>query len=177
MRNIANYPSKVYIDGPDATGKSTLAELYRNTYDCKSLHLDAKDPNDYEFHHALISSSEMTVYDRFMISEMIYSSIYERPCKLNQDELWRLWNEIMLSQSLYIILYTSDMSILRDRLIERGELDYLEEIEQQNNLFKYWGNMLSKWNYENFHLIDIADPDYNRKIKTIFNDFAEWRAK
>lgn len=92
------------------------------------------------------------------------------------DELWTLWNQIMMSQSLYIILYTSDMSILEERLRERGELDYLDEINQQNDLFKYWGRMLNSWGYENFYLLDIADPDFNTKINTIFADFAAWRS-
>lgn len=176
MRTIAYYPAKIYIDGPDATGKSTLTSRYVDSYDSAFRHLDASDPNDYEFHHNLIESPEMTVFDRFMISEVIYSTIYKRPCKLNIDELWTLWNQIMMSQSLYIILYTSDMSILEERLKERGELDYLDEINQQNDLFKYWGRMLNSWGYENFHLLDIADPDFNTKINTIFADFAAWRS-
>lgn len=174
MRNIAHYPAKIYIDGPDAAGKSTLVNLYTDRYDCDFRHLDAQDPNDYEFHHKLISQPETKVFDRFMFSEIIYSTIYKRPCKLNMDELWTLWNQIMMSQSLYIILYTSDMSILESRLRERGELDYLEEIKQQNDLFKYWGRMLNNWGYENFHLLDIADPEFNRKIDIIFADFATW---
>jgi thymidylate kinase len=176
-RTIANYPAKVYIDGPDAAGKSTLTSIYTNYYNCDFRHLDASDPNDYEFHHMLISKPEMAVFDRFMISEVVYSTIYKRPCKLNMDELYTLWNQIMLSDSLYIILYTSDMSILEDRLKERGELDYLAEINQQNNLFKYWGTMLNSWGYKNFHLLDIADQDFNNKINVIFNDFYTWRAK
>ena len=66
------------------------------------------------------------------------------------------------------------MSIFEARLRERGELDYLEEIKQQNDLFKYWGRMLNNWGYENFHLLDIADPDFNRKVDIIFADFATW---
>ena len=173
--SIANYPANIYIDGPDATGKSTIAKLFTDTYDgWKSIHLDASTPNDYNFHHDCIERSKLLVYDRFMVSEMIYSTIYKRSCKLNFDEFMRLWNDIMLSGSMYIILYTSDMSILRERLIERGEFAYLEEIEQQNNLFKFWANLLSVFNYPNFHMFDIADPDYNKNLNIALSDFAAW---
>lgn len=177
MRNIAYYSPKVYIDGPDASGKSTLVKAFSDLYDCGSRHLDASDANDYEFHHQLISQPETAFFDRFMISEVIYSTIYNRPCKLNIDELWTLWNQIMLSRGLYIILYTSDLSILEERLRERGELDYLDEIKQQNELFMYWGRMLSNWGYENFHLVDIADPYFNAKMNTIFTDFMTWEVQ
>ena len=66
------------------------------------------------------------------------------------------------------------MSILRERLIERGEFAYLEEIEQQNNLFKFWANLLSVFNYPNFHMFDIADPNYNKNLNIALSDFAAW---
>lgn len=175
MRTIANYPAKIYIDGPDASGKSTIAQKFIELYpNWDQIHLDASTPNDYIFHYDCIKRPEFLVYDRFMVSEMIYSIIYKRPCKLNYDRFMELWNDIMLSGSMYIILYTSDTSILRKRLLERGEIDYLLEIEQQNSLFRYWGNMLSSWKYPNFHLLDIADPNYDLNLKIALADFAAW---
>ena len=60
-------------------------------------------------------------------------------------------------------MYSSDISILKQRLIERKEFEFLEGIEQQNNDFMQFAKEYSKLGYDKFIFADISESNcYNR---------------
>lgn len=122
----------VIIEGPDATGKTTLANKLKEKYGFGIMHLTSKTPNDLKFHMQLLERDNM-VYDRFMCGEMVYPQIYGRAPKLSIDEVCKIMQRIVDNNDILIIMYASDINTLKKRLIERGELEYLKEIEEQNN--------------------------------------------
>ena len=122
----------IIIEGPDATGKTTLANKLKEKYGFETMHLTSKTPNDLKFHMDLLEKDNM-VYDRFMCGEMVYPEIYNRPPKLTIEEVCAIMQRIVDNNDILIIMFASDIETLKKRLIERGELDYLKEIEQQNH--------------------------------------------
>ena len=64
----------------------------------------------------------------------------------------------------YIIFYSSDFNVLKDRLFNRGDTEeVLYNAEKINNAFKYFALQL-KDRFSNVHIIDISKE----------NDQIEW---
>lgn len=151
----------VIIEGPDACGKSTLAEKLVNKYGMHYVHFPSADLDAHM--NSLLSDN--TVFDRFHIGELVYPEIYGREPKFNGlEDANIIMKRIVDNNDLLIIFRTSDLSILNDRLVKRGELDYLEEIEEQNRLFTIYSSVFDVWEYNNYYVIDIADEDAYDKL-------------
>ena len=55
----------IIIEGPDATGKTTLAEKIKAKYPfMQYVHSTASTPNDYDYHSYLLTKCN-GIYDRF----------------------------------------------------------------------------------------------------------------
>lgn len=149
----------VILEGPDAAGKTTLAEKLGAERGMRCIHSTAKTRNDFAYHIDLLDFNDEAVMDRFHVGEMIFPEIYSRPGKLTESEYEAINRRIEDNNDIFIIFFTSDMSILEERLIARGELEYLDEIAQQNEMFKARGEEWEARGYKNFYLCDIAKPD------------------
>lgn len=149
----------IIIEGIDGSGKTTLAnKLVENYHLNNNIHLTAKTENDFKFHMGLLINNQKTVFDRFHFSEFnVFSPLYGRKTKLTHEE-WDLINkQIIENNDLFIVMVCSDMSIVDARLVERGELDYIPEVRQQNELFlKACDEFENLYHYKNFYVCDIA---------------------
>ena len=150
----------VILEGLDAAGKTTLAEKLRDKYGMRILHSTTKTRNDLNYHIDLLDYQQNTVFDRFHVGEVVYPQIYSRDPKIADNEFEIIEKRIIDNNDMFIIFVTSDMSIINERLIARGEENYLAEMDDQNKLFtKYSSEFKSKYpNYKNFCTIDIAVP-------------------
>lgn len=143
----------IILEGPDAVGKTTFAELLRDNYNMEIVHFPSATCQE----HLDALYKDNTIFDRFHIGELVYPEIYGREPKLDFDEAnSKIMRAIVDNNDILIFYITSDLEILRQRLIERGEYNYLDEIEQQNELFKKYAHIFSAWEYENMYVIDIA---------------------
>lgn len=143
----------IILEGPDAVGKTTFAELLRDNYNMEIVHFPSATCQE----HLDALYKDNTIFDRFHIGELVYPEIYGREPKLDFDEAnSKIMRAIVDNNDILIFYITSDLEILRQRLIERGEYNYLDEIEQQNELFKKYAYIFSAWEYENMYVIDIA---------------------
>ena len=147
----------IIIEGPDATGKSTLASKLKKL-GMKVINSTSKTRNDFAYHMDLLNYQDNTVFDRFHVGEMVYPEIYGRKGMLTSDEFIKITTRITENNDLFIVFYTSDIEVLKQRLIERGELNYLKEIELQNKLFMKWIYVINAYDYKNFIAIDVAKP-------------------
>lgn len=128
----------IIIEGTDGTGKSTLAKYLQGNFNLNYQHSSSETDNNFEYHFELLDSNENVVLDRFQLGEIIYPMFTpERESKITLSQA------VMLSRmedTLTIILYASDTSILQDRLHERGEL-YSPLYDTANLLFKLLGEV------------------------------------
>lgn len=154
----------IIIEGPDAVGKTTLAEKLKAKYGMNVIHLTSHTRNDYEMHIDLLDHCENTVFDRFHIGEMVYPIIYQRPGKLTSDEFIKITKRIIDNNDLLIVMCTKDLDVLKKRLIERGEENYLKEIEQQNEQFIRHAWVIDAMEYYNFKVVDISEENAYEKL-------------
>lgn len=148
----------IILEGPDATGKTTLAEKLQKKYGMSILHSTSRTRNDLFYHIDLLDYRENTVFDRFHLGETIYPIIYNRPGKLTEAEALAIDKRLIDNNDILIVFTTSDMEIINERLRARGEDKYIPEMEQQNELFTAAANKFAEHDYKNFYVIDIAKP-------------------
>ena len=150
----------IILSGPDACGKTTLGEKLKAKYNMPIIHSTATTRNTLEYHLDLIDYHDNTIFDRFSVGEMIFPKIYGRPAMLTEEEFFKTLRRVEDNNDMYIIFTCSDVEILKQRLIERGEEDYLAEIVQQCELYNEVAAKMANFfsDYKNFYAIDIAVP-------------------
>lgn len=148
----------IILEGPDAAGKTLYAEKFVEhgyTYQKCSPGSHAEVSNlNKEYFEKLLEKDNM-VFDRFCISELVFSDLYERESVISFGEVNKILANAM-KDNILIILYASDSETLKDRCIERGELEYLEEIERQNRMFINYAWVFAAYESENIILIDVS---------------------
>ena len=104
-----------------------------------------------------MTSDNYAAYDRFSLGEIVYPTIFNRKPKMTLAQhriLFSLMEELNIP---YIVFYSSDFDVLRQRLFARGDTEeILENAEKINLCFKLLAEQLSTENYKNLHIIDIA---------------------
>ena len=117
---------KIIIEGVDRIGKTTLANKLIEKYNCDYLHFTRHDPRDFEFYSQTMRK-ENVIHDRHFIGEMIYPEVFNRKNELSVVDFYRLFAKSKDENVLIIVMYTSDLAILDQRM----DTEEYEEIRQQ----------------------------------------------
>ena len=145
----------IVLDGPDACGKSTLAEFLANKYGLTYEHMSSKNKNDFQEHYELYSRDNIII-DRAQGGERVYPYIFNRPSKLTDEELDRLFKYMIKRNVIYVVMYASDTDLLKKRLDVRGE--QYDNIDLQNKLFKeYAEKWFKRYDYDKFILWEVTN--------------------
>lgn len=160
-RYSKNLPN-IYIEGPDATGKSTLAEYLQMKHGYKVEHLTGSTPNTFAWHKDLINTRTRTIFDRFCIGEVVYSKIYARTPKISYAQSLTLIKKALDSNGIFILLTTKTPSLLSERLIARGEINSLWEVGLQLWLYRRF----STYKHPNF-IVHYIEDGYESLYKKI----------
>jgi len=157
---------RVILEGVDASGKSTLASKLIKDYDLSMIHSGGKAANDLTYYTNLLTRLDNVILDRAHISEVVFSKIYNRPERLSFDDVMAINKMIVDNNDILVIMFSSDLDILRQRFIQRGELNYLNEVEDQYNEFLRWIYVLNAYfdDYPYYKVVDISQPDAYEKL-------------
>lgn len=153
---------KIIIDGPNNVGKSTFITLlnkYLNLQEIKcSDH--SKISKDY---FSNILSIDNVILDRGPISELVYSSIYDRKSNLTINDIEDLLNTQMQNKDDMYIILLSNKATLHNNYSLKGEKNFCENndifIEQELNLFTKFAS--------EFNCYIIYDYNFNDTLKVI----------
>ena len=165
----------VVCSGMDAVGKSYLCDKLVKKYNLDVIHSTAKTSNTLEYHLNLLDYHDNTFFDRFHTGELIFPFIYGREPKITRDEFDIITRRIIDNNDMYIIMYSSDPQLIKERLEERGE-DTAWEIDEQTKRYKEVSDyVLYKFGwYENIYVCDVAVPGaYDKLDKWIDEHFGK----
>lgn len=148
----------IILEGPDAAGKSLYASKFVKNgftyYKCTPGEHALESNFDKKYFEDQLNKDSM-VFDRFFISELVFSELYNRDQAISFNDvnslLFKNINNIKL-----IILYASNTDVLKNRCIERGEFDYLDELDEQNKLFVKYAWVFDAYESNNIILIDVS---------------------
>lgn len=138
---------RIFLDGIDASGKSTFAKYLQDAYGFNVIHSNGKCKNDFEFFNNLFNY-ENTVLDRCHIGEFVYTNVYQRKEKLTKQEYDYLNKKLIHNQDILIIFVCSNLDIIYKRLLDRGENHYLSEMESQEYWYRKAIKNFEKYNYK-----------------------------
>lgn len=127
--------SRVIVEGPDCSGKSTLVNQLKNKlrWDSKSLH--HRPGKQFERYLKEYALSEKIVLDRSHFSETVYGKMWRGGTPFEE------WEEEVLDElaakTSVIILACPSIDILKERYNSRGynQQISLEELELARKLF------------------------------------------
>lgn len=111
----------VILDGPDATGKTTLARRFCELYNAHYIHLTRRWVNNmFEYntaalHHAIgLAEHQLVVIDRLWMSELVYSEAFHGGTKY--PHMGRLIHRVVQKHAgIYIMCLDSDINVNRKR--------------------------------------------------------------
>lgn len=150
------------LEGPKASGKSTIAKHYIDV-GYKYFHSNAETKNDLDYHMSLLNGDKRVI-DRFSVGEIIYPTFYKREGKLNEEEFMETISD---ENTIYVILYSSDLKTLEDRIVKRDKGKHIdfEELKYSNKNFELVANKLK--NYKNILIFDVTKYDAEYICKEI----------
>ena len=109
---------RIILEGPDKSGKSTLAESLRCLgYSVMHSPYNPNHENIYKYYQNLIiQPTSPVVFDRMFISEMTYGETFRGSSRLTEEDYINLLKQ--LSDNGYILFYLrDDLQRLRERLL------------------------------------------------------------
>lgn len=151
----------IIIEGLDGVGKTTLVDYfvklgmkkYHFDYDKKNMDLFSK------YIDVLKEDTDILVFDRSFISEMVYGPVMRHNCKLTFEQYIKLLEEYK-KHNASIIYLTSPKEILLSRRSE--DLEDYEIIE------KHYEELNSKYDeimYYSSNYIDVLKYDSHKMSK------------
>ena len=150
---------KIYLDGCDGTGKTSVAEKLANKYGCNIIHLTNKGSRSFRSYLEMFRCDNM-VHDRTFLSEVIYPKYFGRPtelCTYNISSLYEMLNEVHL-----FILTASPETILK-RVRERGD-DFIDDYEKLIDINKDYLKLAEKHGYT---VIDTTNKSIDDVVEEI----------
>lgn len=124
----------IILEGCDGAGKTTLAELLKNTIeDAQIIHCNRDTPNDMEFFKSIIlcSHRQTIIADRFCYGQFVYQEREDRP--LSYEDGVNTWDNpygglhrletYILSQNVDVrLIYVyAEPDVIQKRLAMRNE--------------------------------------------------------
>lgn len=127
----------IVLEGCDATGKTTLANMLANLMNGTVVHCTAETPNTYGFFESLIYAAENKniICDRFCYGQFVYQDEGDRPLakwrmhpidegESYVDDSWgalRCLEMDMLRHDVKVIYTYANPQTIYDRMTNRGE--------------------------------------------------------
>lgn len=173
----------IIIEGPQGSGKSTMANFLRDNLSCCNLYrlsgIKDKTKTGYEKNKTMylglinyIESLEETglnlVFDRTFFTEQVYARLGYKD--YNFDNVYqRLVKKLSaLDFNIYfVVLYLKDTNIYEQRIVRQHhnyqEFSKENSINQQNAYLELIDNIKSK----NIHKIKLATDDFSKAYNTL----------
>nr|DAG68641.1 MAG TPA: dNK protein [Caudoviricetes sp.] len=144
----------IIIEGPDGAGKSTLAEKLANVLDMNILKMTANGGQSVpEYLQKL--ACDGVIIDRCWVSEQIYSDLFGREPRIDNDDAEAL-TEFCEFARVPIIVLLPPLHVVISRLNERGD-EYADvvcpNIVEIHKRYKEWAD-----EHDNAIVLEDNDP-------------------
>lgn len=129
---------RIILEGCDGTGKTTLAKILAERYKLDICHCTQRDAADYDFYSQTLRKEDI-IWDRHTLGELIYPNIFNREPKLTCCQARDIM-EAAKKDGVKIFVLTSDISILKQRLLGRGTEDWriIKNCEEIDSAFQFY---------------------------------------
>lgn len=151
----------IVVEGPDGVGKSTLINHLKKNFFNENVNIfkfsDISDISFENYKEKLETNVKNIIFDRFNLSEDVYSTVYERHPKNSLLDHLRTFTLVEDKDVVYIILYSSNLNLLWERCHQRGDTEKVyNNLLNLNDYYYQVGKELRRIYPKNIKLIDIA---------------------
>lgn len=158
----------IILEGPDGIGKTTIAKQLKYNYfngNAKIIKFSNKsDISLNAYINAINNSYDNLIFDRFNLSEDVYSTVYKRKPKNSLLDHLKILSLIEKYNGIYFILYSSNFNKLYKQCISRGDTKQVyENLEKINSYYYSLADALKKIYPNNVFLIDIVKERINNE--------------
>lgn len=129
----------IIIEGPDRTGKTTLAKHLIDVFSLQYIHCSKPETdNPYNEYIELIDSIKLpTVIDRVYFSEYVYGKLWRGKCGFTEKQFYDLDLKYMEKFDFVCVIHAdAPVEVIKQRCLDVGEdLLKFDEIEKCKYLF------------------------------------------
>lgn len=159
----------IIVDGPNNVGKSTFISTMNKYLNLEEVKCSDHSKISRDYFIDVLNRNNV-ILDRGPISELVYSSIYNRESNLTVIDIDTILSKCMLNKDdLYIILL-SDKKTLHNNYILKGEKNFCENndkfIGKELDLFSKYGILFNCYIIENY-TFDKLNIVLNAIFKTL----------
>lgn len=135
---------KIILEGPDGSGKTTLARILADKYGLDICHCTQHDPADFNFYKETMKK-ENVVWDRHTIGELIYPIVFSRDPQVTAHEA-KAVIDMAKASGVKIFVLTCELEVLAKRIEARATehpkiVENLEFIDKSFRECAKWMNV------------------------------------
>lgn len=134
---------KIYLDGCDGVGKSTLANYLSERF-CIDKFCLTKDSEKSLVRYMQLTYLDNVVYDRTFLSEVVYPKVFGREEWLSKNDIKNLL-DLYKREKCLIVICTASNSTIRDRILARG-VEFIEVIKNLETIDTEYIELAHKYN-------------------------------
>lgn len=123
----------IIIEGADCVGKTTFAQLLSKQLGLMYLHLGPM-PADWDECNYMSLASRHAVFDRFHLSEMVYSRVLDRKTCIVNHRL--LHSALMCRFGIFVVTIIAEPELIQQRFVDTEQMYELSQTLQCNDSFK-----------------------------------------
>lgn len=129
----------IILEGPDGSGKTTLANKLTEDLGVTRYHVGHVPGKQFlRYLNIALDGPKHVVFDRFHISEMVYSTLFRESPSLSIHQFFAL-EEVLTDMDARLIHCTATNGTLVERHLARGDQDVKAlRLAEQSAAFHYW---------------------------------------
>ena len=147
----------IILEGPDGSGKTTLANLLHKQTGFTLLHRSHdtdKAPDLFNEYAQVLKAGKNCIMDRGWYSELVYGPVMRGSSKISYPQMYEL-ERLAAKYGAIIIHCMAPEATLWKRCLRRGE-DYIKDREKFHNICQGFNELLHRMP----HLIPVTTYEY-----------------
>lgn len=175
----------IIIEGPQGSGKSTMANFLRDNLACSNLYrltgIKDKTITGYEKNKKMyfnlidyMSSLEETelnlIFDRTFFTEQVYASLGYKDYKFDDvyEELVKRLSKLNFN-IYFVVLYCDDVSLYRERLVRDHHNYQFFSLDNSVNQQNVYLKLIDEIKEDNINKIKLCVDNFDEAYKTLID--------